>query len=105
MDLCAKFQLSRCFTGREIGHRRTDGQTDRRTDGRHDDFSKAHFLKMCSKYVFRNNHGYGKVFSLQMRKKSTFQERFQKNPPEVTPILCMESNLHYVKKLCAKGEK
>jgi hypothetical protein len=40
-DLCSKFQLSRCFTGQEIGHRRTDGQTDRR----HNDFSKAHFFQ------------------------------------------------------------
>jgi hypothetical protein len=37
----SKFQLSRCYTGREIGHRQTDG--------RHNDFSRAHFLKMCSK--------------------------------------------------------
>jgi esterase/lipase superfamily enzyme len=29
----------------------TDGQTDRRTDGRHNDFSRAHFLKMCSKNI------------------------------------------------------
>jgi hypothetical protein len=41
MDLCSKFQLSRCYTGREIGHRRTDG----RTGGRHNDFSRAHFFK------------------------------------------------------------
>jgi hypothetical protein len=32
MDLCSKFQLSRCYTGREISHRQTDGQTDGRTD-------------------------------------------------------------------------
>jgi hypothetical protein len=43
-DLCSKFQLSRCYTGREIGHRRTDG----RTDARHNDFRRVHFLKMCS---------------------------------------------------------
>jgi hypothetical protein len=34
-----------------------------------------------------------------------FFKSFQKNPPEVTPILYMESNRHYVEKLCAKGEK
>jgi hypothetical protein len=37
--------LTWCYTGREIG--------DRRTDGRHNDFSRAHFLKMCSKNEFR----------------------------------------------------
>jgi hypothetical protein len=41
--------------------RRTDGQTDRRTDGqtdgRHNDFSRAHFLKMCS-----NNDNIGTIF-------------------------------------------
>jgi hypothetical protein len=32
MDLCSKFQLSRCYTGREKGHRRTDRRTNGRTD-------------------------------------------------------------------------
>jgi hypothetical protein len=50
-DLCSKFQLSRCYTGREIGHRQTDGRTDRRTDGRTDDITisvEPIFFKMCS---------------------------------------------------------
>jgi hypothetical protein len=41
-DLCSKFQLSKCYSGWEIG--------DRRTDGRHNDFSRAHFYKPF--YVF-----------------------------------------------------
>jgi hypothetical protein len=57
------------------------------------------------KYVFRYNHADGRVFSLQMGKNRLFQESFQKNPLELTPILYMESNRHYVEKLCAKGEK
>jgi hypothetical protein len=51
-DLCWKFQLSRCYSGWEIGDGRTDGQTDRRTDGRTDDTTisvEPIFLKMCSK--------------------------------------------------------
>jgi hypothetical protein len=56
-DLCSKFQLSRCYSGWEIGDRQTDGRTDGRTDGqtdgrtdgqtdgRHNDFSRAHFYK------------------------------------------------------------
>jgi hypothetical protein len=51
-DLCSKFQLYRCYTGREIGHRRTDGQTD----GRHNDFSGAHFLKCALKMHFCVNY-------------------------------------------------
>jgi hypothetical protein len=33
-DLCLKFQLSRCYSGLEIGDRRTDGRTDGRTTQR-----------------------------------------------------------------------
>jgi hypothetical protein len=36
MDSCLKFQLSRCYTGRKIAHRRTDG--------RQNDFSWDHFF-------------------------------------------------------------
>jgi hypothetical protein len=36
-DLCSKFQISRCNTE----------QTHRQTDGRHNGFSRTHFLKMC----------------------------------------------------------
>jgi hypothetical protein len=43
-------QLSRCYTGRKIAHR----QTDRRTDGRHNDFSRAHFLKMFSFFPWQH---------------------------------------------------
>jgi hypothetical protein len=42
---------------------------------------------------------------VQMGKNRLFQESFQKNPLEVTPILYMESNRHCVEKLCAKEEK
>ena len=52
-DLYWKFQLARCYNGWEIGHRRTDRRTDGQTDGRHNDFSRAHFLKMCSN---KKNH-------------------------------------------------
>jgi hypothetical protein len=38
-----------------------------------------------------------------MGKNRLFQESFQKNPPEVTPILYMESNRHYVEKLLKEG--
>jgi hypothetical protein len=38
-------------------------------------------------------------------KNQLFQESFQKNPPEFTPILNLESNRHCVEKLCAKDEK
>jgi deoxyadenosine/deoxycytidine kinase len=44
-------------------------------------------------------------YCVQMGKNRLFQESFQKNPPEVTPILYMESNRHCVEKLCAKEEK
>jgi hypothetical protein len=47
----------------------------------------------------------GKYFPCKWGKNRLFQESFQKNPQEVTPILYMESNRHYVEKLCAKGEK
>jgi hypothetical protein len=47
----------------------------------------------------------GTFFPCKCGKHRLFQESFQKNPPEVTPILYMESNHHYVEKLCAKGEK
>jgi hypothetical protein len=47
-DLCSKFQLSRCYTGREIAQRQTDRRTNRRTnrrtDGWHNDFNRAHFF-------------------------------------------------------------
>jgi hypothetical protein len=45
------------------------------------------------------------IFFLQMGKNRLFQESFQKNPPEVTPIIYMKSNRQYVEKLCAKGDK
>jgi hypothetical protein len=41
----------------------------------------------------------------QMGQSQLFQESFQKNSSEVTPILYIESNRHYVSELCAKGEK
>jgi hypothetical protein len=44
-------------------------------------------------------------YCVQMGKNRLFQESFQNNPPEVTLILYMEYNRHYVEKLCAKGEK
>jgi hypothetical protein len=54
-DLYLKFQLSRCYSGWEIGDRRTDG----RTDGRHNDFSIALFLKICSKRkILKNRVGH-----------------------------------------------
>jgi hypothetical protein len=34
IDFCSKFQLSRCYSGWEIGDRQTDRRTDGRTDGR-----------------------------------------------------------------------
>jgi predicted metallopeptidase len=46
----------------------------------------------------------GKYFPCKWGKHQLFQESFQKNPPVVTPILYIESNRHYVEKLCAKGE-
>jgi hypothetical protein len=55
--------------------------------------------------IFQENHGAGKVFALQMGNNRLFQESFQKNPPEVTPSLYMESNRHCVEKLCAKEQK
>jgi hypothetical protein len=36
-DLYSKFQLSRCYSGWEIGDRQRDGRTDGRTDRRTDD--------------------------------------------------------------------
>jgi hypothetical protein len=49
----------------------------------------------------------GKYFPCKWGKTKNrlFQEIFQKNTPVVTPILYMESNRHYVEKLCAKVEK
>jgi hypothetical protein len=47
----------------------------------------------------------GKYFPCTWGKNRLFQENFQKNPPEVTPISYMESNRHCVEKLCAKEEK
>jgi hypothetical protein len=47
-DLCPKFQLSRCYSGREIGDRWTDGRTDGRTDDTTISVEPI-FLKMCSK--------------------------------------------------------
>jgi hypothetical protein len=44
-------------------------------------------------------------FPSKCGKHRLFQETFQKNSPDVTQILYMESNRHYVEKLCAKGEK
>jgi hypothetical protein len=60
-------------------------------------------LKLLKKS--QDSHGYGKEFSLHMGKNRLFQESFQKNPPEVTPILYMELNRFCVEKLCAKEEK
>jgi hypothetical protein len=42
----------------------------------------------------------GKNFSCKWGKNRLFQESFQKNLPDITAILYMESNSHYVKKLC-----
>jgi hypothetical protein len=47
----------------------------------------------------------GNFFPCKWGKYRLFQESFQKNSPDVTQILHMESNRHYVEKLCAKGEK
>jgi hypothetical protein len=47
----------------------------------------------------------GTYFPCKWGKHRLFQESFQKNPPEVKPILYIEPNRHYVEKLCAKGEK
>jgi hypothetical protein len=43
-DLCSKFQLPMCKTGQKTGNR----QTYRQTDGQHNDFSRARYLKMSS---------------------------------------------------------
>jgi hypothetical protein len=53
----------------------------------------------------QDNHGYGKVLSLEVGRNQLFQENFQKNPLEVTPILYMESNRHCLENLYAKGDK
>jgi hypothetical protein len=67
-DLCAKFQLSRCYTGREIGHRRMDRRTDDITIS-----VEPIFLKMCSKKcalkIMANFH----VLRLFIPKKSDAQ--------------------------------
>jgi hypothetical protein len=47
----------------------------------------------------------GKYFPCKWGKNRLFQESFQKNPLEVTPISYMESNRHYVNNICAKGEE
>jgi hypothetical protein len=47
-DLCSKFQLSWCYTGREIGHRQTDGRMDDITIS-----VEPIFFKMCSKNRLR----------------------------------------------------
>jgi hypothetical protein len=44
-DLCSNFQLSRSYSGREIGDRRTDGRTDDTTIS-----VEPIFFKMCSRY-------------------------------------------------------
>jgi hypothetical protein len=50
----------------------TDRRTDEQTDGRHNDFSRAHFLKMCSKNI-ENFQNYVK--------KSDFDQPSWVNPP------------------------
>jgi hypothetical protein len=50
-DLFSKFQLTRCYSGWEIGDRRTD----RQTDGRHNDFSRTLFFKKCALIMCSNN--------------------------------------------------
>jgi hypothetical protein len=47
----------------------------------------------------------GKYFPCKWGKNWLFQESFEKNPPEVTPILYIESNRNYVEKLCEKKRK